>query len=70
LPRLLKHHLGTPGRASRFASRRTQSVEAVRAFSSEVGTGSREENASKQKIEPRPGSIATEKALGMTVAQM
>jgi hypothetical protein len=34
-----------------------------RAFSSEVDTGSREENASKQEIEPRSDSIGTEKAL-------
>src|SRR5712671_6459185 len=34
------------------------------AFSSEVDTGSREENASKQEIEPRSDSIGTEKALG------
>src|ERR1700754_1835589 len=33
------------------------------AFSSEVDTGSREENASKQKIEPRSDSIGAEKAL-------
>jgi hypothetical protein len=36
----------------------------TRAFSSEVDTGSREENASKQEIEPRSDSIGTEKALG------
>jgi hypothetical protein len=34
----------------------------IKAFSSEVDTGSREENASK-KIEPRSDSIGTEKAL-------
>jgi hypothetical protein len=34
-----------------------------RAFSSEVDTGSREENASKQEVEPRSDSIGTEKAL-------
>src|SRR5229473_4727374 len=34
----------------------------ARAFSSEVDTGSREENASKQEIEPRSDSIGTEKA--------
>src|SRR5712671_2031448 len=33
------------------------------AFSSEVDTGSRQENASKQEIEPRSDSIGTEKAL-------
>jgi hypothetical protein len=33
------------------------------AFSSEVAAGSREENASKQKLEPRSDSIGTEKAL-------
>jgi hypothetical protein len=36
---------------------------AARAFSSEVDTGSREENASKKEIEPRSDSIGTEKAL-------
>jgi hypothetical protein len=36
---------------------------ATGAFSSEVDTGSREENASKQEIEPRSDSIGTEKAL-------
>jgi hypothetical protein len=35
----------------------------ARAFSSEVDTGSREKNASKQEIEPRSDSIGTEKAL-------
>src|SRR4051794_37952110 len=35
-----------------------------RALSSEVDTGSREENASKQKIEPRSDTIGTERALG------
>ena len=39
----------------------------IRAFSSEVDTGSREENASKQEIKPRSDSIGTEKAL-VTVA--
>jgi hypothetical protein len=39
-----------------------QAVLAI-AFSSEVDAGSREENASKQKIEPRSDSIGTEKAL-------
>jgi len=34
-----------------------------RAFSSEVDTGSREENASKQKIESRSNSFGTEQAL-------
>src|SRR2546429_685774 len=38
----------------------------TRAFSSEVGTGSREENASNKKIEPRSDSIGTEKALAIT----
>jgi hypothetical protein len=36
---------------------------AARAFSSEVDTGSREENAPKKEIEPRSDSIGTEKAL-------
>jgi hypothetical protein len=36
-----------------------------RAFSSEVDTGSRKENASKQETEPRSDSIGTEKALPM-----
>jgi hypothetical protein len=36
---------------------------ALRAFSSEVDTGSREENASKQEIELRSDSIGTEKPL-------
>jgi hypothetical protein len=34
-----------------------------RAFSSEVETGSREENASKQKLEPGSDSVRTGKAL-------
>jgi hypothetical protein len=34
-----------------------------RAFSGEVDTGWREENTSKQEIEPRSDSIGTEKAL-------
>jgi hypothetical protein len=34
----------------------------VRAFSSEVDTGSREENASNRKMEPRSDSIGTEEA--------
>jgi hypothetical protein len=38
----------------------------IRAFSSEVDTGSRPENASKQKLEPRSDSIATELALAST----
>jgi hypothetical protein len=33
-----------------------------------VGTGSREENASKQKLEPRSDSIGTEKALGAALS--
>jgi hypothetical protein len=33
-------------------------------FSSEVGAGSREENASNEKMEPRSDSIGTEKAPG------
>jgi hypothetical protein len=36
-----------------------------RAFSSEVDTGSREENASKQEVEPRSDSIGMEKALAL-----
>ena len=36
---------------------------AARAFSSEVDTGSREENAPRKEIEPRSDSIGTEKAL-------
>jgi hypothetical protein len=35
----------------------------TRAFSSEVDPGSREENASNKKREPRSDSIGTEKAL-------
>jgi hypothetical protein len=35
----------------------------IKAFSSEVDTGSREENVSKQELEPRSDSIGTEKAL-------
>jgi hypothetical protein len=42
---------------------------ATKAFTSEVGTGSREENPSKQKIEPRSDPIGTEKALGREAAQ-
>ena len=37
--------------------------EDVRAFSSEVATGSRQENASNQNLEARSDSIGTEKAL-------
>jgi hypothetical protein len=37
----------------------------LRAFSSEVDTGSCEENASKQKLEPGSDSIRTGKALVM-----
>jgi hypothetical protein len=36
----------------------------LRAFSSEVETGSRQENASNKNLEPRSDSIGTEKALG------
>jgi hypothetical protein len=36
---------------------------AARAFSSEVDTGSRQENASKKEIEPRSDSIGTERDL-------
>jgi len=40
------------------------SSNAARAFSSEVETGSRQENASIKSLEPRFDSIETEKALG------
>src|ERR1700682_188104 len=42
--------------------------KAARAFSSEVETGSRQENASNQNLEPRFDSIETEKALAMLAA--
>jgi sugar/nucleoside kinase (ribokinase family) len=42
---------------------RIHPTSSARAFSSEVETGSREENASKQEIEPRSDFIGTEKAL-------
>src|SRR6185437_7567375 len=41
---------------------------ATRAFSSEVDTGSREENASKQESRARSDPIGTENALGKTVS--
>jgi hypothetical protein len=44
-----------------------QSRGGARAFSSEVDTGSREENASNQKMEPRSDSIRTEKALASSI---
>jgi len=47
----------------RFVTAFIEARRAARAFSSEVDTGSREENASKQEVEPRSASIGTEKAL-------
>jgi len=42
-------------------------IVSARAFSSEVDTGSRQENASKHKsLEPRSDSIGTEKAPGVS----
>jgi hypothetical protein len=38
------------------------------AFSSEVATGSREENAKMQKREPRSDSIGSEKALDINIS--
>jgi hypothetical protein len=38
------------------------------AFSSEVDAGSREENASKQKLEPGADSIRTDKALAFSTS--
>jgi hypothetical protein len=49
----------------RFASRKRVNQES-RAFSSEVETGSRQENASIKNLEPRFDSIETEKALAAT----
>src|SRR2546423_11431210 len=43
---------------------------AARAFSSEVEAGSREENASKQRVEPRSDSIGTERALRYAIGQI
>jgi len=56
------------GRHGRFSGRGRGGngfthVYAIGAFSSEVDTGSREENASKQKIESRSNSFGTEQAL-------
>jgi hypothetical protein len=42
-----------------------QQLRRFRAFSSEVDTGSRQENASNKNLEPRFDSIEAEKALGV-----
>src|ERR1700686_1098250 len=54
VPRAWRH-------SSKSASRGTRTAKA---FSSEVDSGSRQENASNQNLEPRFDSIETEKALG------
>jgi hypothetical protein len=52
---------GTAGREIQLPCRDGRSAIA---FSSEVGAGSREENASKQEVKPGSDSIRTEQALG------
>jgi hypothetical protein len=51
-------------RSEKHASARTRTIDALLgAFSSEVDTASREENASNKKLESRSASIGTEKAI-------